>query len=313
MVSDELVDVAPFIRPYIEAIEKSVSHILDNYHLIQGNSSCQDLFEKAAMIFLFSANITTDDTFPMMWGPFSGLNELSLTDMIWEAVTLVIDMKIFGNVPLVYQTLEQFLESNDSSVIVQKVAVLSAWLDSTEAFGLDLLTQALPKVYDILRPVFSLLMQMSVDMPANMEQFVDLAGNICAMLRQLGSTSGFQAPMDSRQSMYRGEMTAGNHTTTVRTRHRRQAPLMLAREPMDDFIDLFYIDYPAMFKAISIPATTTEMMDTVHVLFANPDLSVVVKGATSDMPWGLNATREETIDAALGLLSFFTLPGAFQM
>uniref|UniRef100_A0A8C3AW17 ATP binding cassette subfamily A member 12 n=1 Tax=Cyclopterus lumpus TaxID=8103 RepID=A0A8C3AW17_CYCLU len=313
MLSDELVNVAPFIQPYIEAIEKSLSHILDNYHLIQGNRSSQDLFEKAAMIFLFSANITTDNTSPMMWGTFSGLNETSLTDMIREAVKLVNDMKIFGNVSVVYQTLEQFMKSNDSSVIVQKVAALSAWLGSTEAFGLDLLTQALPKVYDILSPLFSVLTQMSVDMPANMELFKNLAGNIIAMLRQLVSTSGLLAHMDYRQSMSQGEMTAGNHTTTVRTRHRRQAPMMLARDPMDDFIDLLYIDYPAMFKAISVPATATEMMDTVHVLFANPDLSIVVKRATSDMPWGLNATREETIDAALGLLSFFTLPGAFQM
>ncbi|XP_068429142.1 uncharacterized protein abca12 [Clinocottus analis] len=305
MLSDELVNVAPFIQPYVEAIEKSLSHILDNYQLIQVNCSAQDLFEKAAMIFLSSANITTDD---MTWEMFSGLNEASLTDMIREVGKLVIDMKIFGNVPEVYQTLEQFLASNDSSVIVQKAAALSAWLGSTEAVGLDLLTQALPKVYDILRPLFPVLTQMCVDMPANMELFQDLAGNIIAMLRQLVSTSGLLNPMDYRPSVFQQGMTAGNQTTTHRIRHRREA-----RDPMDDFVDLLYIDYPAMFKAISVPATATEMMDTVHTLFANPDMSVVVKGATSDMPWGWNANREETIDAALGLLSFFTLPGAIQM
>ncbi|XP_068590097.1 glucosylceramide transporter ABCA12 [Cebidichthys violaceus] len=311
MLSDELVNVAPFIRPYTEAIEKSLSHILDNYHINLNSSSSQDLFEEAAMIFLFTANITTDDILSTMWGDFSGLNEATLTEMIREAVKQVIDMNVFGNAHMVYQALEQFLASNGSSVISQKVAALYAWWSYTEASGLDLLTQALAKVYDIIGPLLSGLTQMSGDMLVNTELFEDQAGNLIALLRQLVSTSGLLTPMDYRPSMFQPKMTAGNHTTGIR--HRREAPLMLARNSMDDFIDLFLIDYPAMFKAISVPATATEIMDTVHVLLANPDLSVVVKGATSDMPWGWNAAREETIDTALEVLSFFTLPTALQM
>ncbi|XP_035859765.1 uncharacterized protein abca12 isoform X1 [Sander lucioperca] len=311
MLSDELVSVFPFIQPYIEAIEKTLSHILDNYHLIQVNNSSQDLFGEAAMIFLSSANIKSNDIYPMMEGFFSRLNEANITDMMREAVKVVIDMNLFGNAPMVSQALEQFLASNDSSMIVQKVAEMSTWMASTHASGLDLLTQALPKIYDILRPLLSVLTQTSMDIPANMELFEDLAGNIIAMLRQFVSTSGLLTPMDYHPSMFQQEMAGSNHTTRVR--NRREAPLMRTRDPMDDFIDMFYVDYPAMFKAISVPATTTEIMETVNVFFANPDLSVVVKGATSDMPWGLNASREETIDAALGVLSFFTLPGTFQM
>uniref|UniRef100_A0A8C9YEQ3 ATP binding cassette subfamily A member 12 n=1 Tax=Sander lucioperca TaxID=283035 RepID=A0A8C9YEQ3_SANLU len=311
MLSDELVSVFPFIQPYIEAIEKTLSHILDNYHLIQVNNSSQDLFGEAAMIFLSSANIKSNDIYPMMEGFFSRLNEANITDMMREAVKVVIDMNLFGNAPMVSQALEQFLASNDSSMIVQKVAEMSTWMASTHASGLDLLTQALPKIYDILRPLLSVLTQTSMDIPANMELFEDLAGNIIAMLRQFVSTSGLLTPMDYHPSMFQQEMAGSNHTTRVR--NRREAPLMRTRDPMDDFIDMFYVDYPAMFKAISVPATTTEIMETVNVFFANPDLSVVVKGATSDMPWGLNASREETIDAALGVLSFFTLPGTSSM
>ncbi|XP_078117793.1 uncharacterized protein abca12 isoform X2 [Sander vitreus] len=311
MLSDELVSVFPFIQPYIKAIEKTLSHILDNYHLIQVNNSSQDLFGEAAMVFLSSANIKSNDVYPMMEGFFSRLNEANITDMMREAVKVVIDMNLFGNAPMVSQALEQFLASDDSSMIVQKVAKMSTWMASTHASGLDLLTQALPKIYDILRPLLSVLNRTSMDMPANMELFEDLAGNIIAMLRQFVSTSGLLTPMDYHPSMFQQEMAGGNHSTRVR--NRREALLTLARDPMDDFIDMFYVDYPAMFKAISVPATTTEIMETVNVFFANPDLSIVVKGATSDMPWGLNASREETIDAALGVLSFFTLSGTFQM
>ncbi|XP_034059961.1 ATP-binding cassette sub-family A member 12 [Gymnodraco acuticeps] len=307
MLSDELVNVAPFIQPYTDALEEALNHILGNYDLFEDSSSSEDIFREAAMIFLSSANITLDNS--MMSGNFSGLNVESLTNMIKEAVQQIIDMQIFGNEPMLYQALEQFLASNESSMIVQKVFDLVAWLASTKSSGFDLLTQVLPKIYDIVRPLLSVLTQLGLDMSENMELFEDLAGNIIAMLRQLVSTSGLLSPKDHRPSMY--GMSGGNHTTRVR--NRREAPSMMARDPMDDFIDLFYIDYPTMFKAISVPVSTNEILETVHVFFANPDMNVVVKGVTSDMPWGLNASREDTIDAALGLLSFVTLPSTFQM
>ncbi|XP_035533108.1 ATP-binding cassette sub-family A member 12 [Morone saxatilis] len=311
LLSDELLSVTPYLQPYIKPIEKTLRHILENYHLIQDSSSAQDVFGEAAMILLSSANITVDDMFSMMWGNFSGINDASVTGMIRDAVKLMIDMKIFGDAPMVYQALEQFLAFKNTSFIVQKLTEMAAWLSSTEASGLDLLTQALPKIYDILRPLLSVFTQTGMGMKPNMELFTDLAGNIIAMLRQLVSTSGLLAPMN-HHPMFQHEMTGGNHTMKGH-RRRREAPLMPTRDPMDDFIDLFYIDYPAMFKAISVPPTTAEIMETVHVFFGNPDLNVVVKGATNNMPWGLNASREETVDAALGMLTFFTLPGAIQM
>lgn len=304
LLSDELLKAAPFLHPYIEGVEKALSHILKNYHLIQNSSSSQDVFTEAAMILLSSANITSDNIFSMTWGDFSGLNETALVDMMREAVKLMINLKVFGDAPMVYQALEQFLASNDTRLIVEKVAEMSAWLASTNASGLDLLTQALPKIYEIIK---SILTQTSTDMGL----YEDLAGNIIAMLRQLVSTGGLLPHMDHHVSMFQSAMTSSNHMAKIR--HRRQAPMMPMRGPMDDFIDLFYIDYPAMFKAISVPPATEEIIDTAHVFFANPDLSIVMKGATRDLPWGLNTSREETIDAALGVLSYLTLPGLFQM
>ncbi|KAL6100670.1 abca12 [Pungitius sinensis] len=310
MLSDELVNTAPFLEPYIEAIEQSLNHIMDNYHLIQNDSLCEDLFQEAAMIFLSSANITTDNIFPVMWESFS---EASLTNITREAAQLLVDMNLFGNVPLLYQALEQFLASNFSSAIAQEASALFAWWSSTEASGLDLLTQAVLKVYDVLGPLLSAATRVSLDMPANVELFEGLAGNMSAILGQLVGTGDLTTPMGYYHSMFQQGMAASNHTTVSGARRRREAPLMLPRDPLDDFIDLFSIDYPAMFKAISVGATATDIMETAHVVLANPDLGVVVKGATRDMPWGLSAAREETIDAALGMLSFLTLPGAVQM
>lgn len=304
MLSDELHNVAPALQPYMEALVNATGYILDNYQLLQQSTSAKELLKEAAMRFLSSANISSYDIFSIP----AGNTTASLYDLTTEVIRLMINIKVFGDDPMIYQVLEEFLRSNDTKLIAEKVAELSMWLHSTEASGLDLLSEALFRSYDIVRPVLSALAKMNTDMQATVELLEDLVGNVIAMFRQLVSTGNVPDPMV--QHLSDSEMTDGYHTHLVR--RRRDASLMMTTDPMNDFIDLFYIDYPTMFKALAVPPTTPEIMETAHVFFANPDLSVVMKGATSGMQWGLNASREETIDAALGVLSFLTLPDVFE-
>lgn len=304
MLSDELHNVAPALQPYMEALVKATGYTLDNYQLLQQSTSAEELLKEAVMRFLSSANISSYDIFSIP----AGNTTASLYDLTTEVIRLVINLKVFGDDPMIYQVLEEFLRSNDTKLIAEKVAELSMWLYSTEASGLDLLSEALFRSYDIIRPVLSALAKLNTDMQATVELLEDLVGNVIAMFRQLVSTGNVPDPMV--QHLSGSEMTDGYHTHLVR--RRRDASLMMTTDPMNDFIDLFNIDYPTMFKALAVPPTTPEMMETAHVFFANPDLSVVMKGATSGMQWGLNASREETIDAALGVLSFLTLPDVFE-
>lgn len=304
MLSDELHNVAPALQPYMEALVNATGYILDNYQLLQQSTSAEELLKEAAMRFLSSANISSYDIFSIP----AGNTTASLYDLTTEVIRLMINIKVFGDDPMIYQVLEEFLRSNDTKLIAEKVAELSMWLHSTEASGLDLLSEALFRSYDIVRSVLSALAKMNTDMQATVELLEDLVGNVIAMFRQLVSTGNVPDPMV--QHLSDSEMTDGYHTHLVR--RRRDASLMMTTDPMNDFIDLFYIDYPTMFKALAVPPTTPEIMETAHVFFANPDLSVVMKGATSGMQWGLNASREETIDAALGVLSFLTLPDVFE-
>lgn len=304
MLSDELHNVAPALQPYMEALVNATGYILDNYQLLQQSTSAEELLKEAAMRFLSFANISSYDIFSIP----AGNTTASLYDLTTEVIRLMINIKVFGDEPMIYQVLEEFLRSNDTKLIAEKVAELSMWLNSTEASGLDLLSEALFRSYDIVRPGLSALAKMNTDMQAAVELLEDLVGNVIAMFRQLVSTGNVPDPMV--QHLSDSEMTDGYHTHLVR--RRRDASLMMTTDPMNDFIDLFYIDYPIMFKALAVPPTTPEIMETAHVFFANPDLSVVMKGATSGMQWGLNASREETIDAALGVLSFLTLPDVFE-
>lgn len=296
MLADELLKVAPFLHPYIRAVEKAGRHILKNLHLIQNNNTSEVLFREAAMIFLSSANIT---------GPTSGLNQAAIADMIWNVVKWMIDNKIFGHTPKIYQALKCFLASNDSSLIAQKVIEMFEWLSTTQASGLDLLTQILPQIYNILRPIWAVVAQINMDLSAFWELLENLVGSVLNLVRQLISTGGFV----DHHGMLEQEPMVGYHTS--RRRHKREA-LPPPRDPMDDFIDLFHVDYSTMFRAMSLRPTSAEIMETVNVFVANPDLKVVLNGATHSMPWGLNASREETIHATLGVLSFLTHPTTFE-
>ncbi|CAJ1079858.1 uncharacterized protein abca12 [Xyrichtys novacula] len=309
MLTDELLSLAPSLQPYVKAVETALHYILSNYHGIQDESSAEYIFKEAIGIFLHKVNLTSADFLSLLQGHSSALDKEALVHTMSQAVKHL--MIMFEGVPMVYQGLEYFLTSNDTRMIMEKVAELAVWLASVEEYGMGQLDQALLEVYRILSSLVSALTGMDMDKPGPMGLFEELAYNIVAMVRQMVATSGILGPMEYHHGMYKHDMTSQNHTKGVR--RKREYPVIPMRSPLEDFLDLLYIDYPTMFKAMSAPTTTREMMETAHIFFANPDLNVVMKGITSDMGWYLNASREDTIDAAVGMLSFFTLPSMFDV
>lgn len=308
MISEQLLSMAPELQPHMEATEKALSHILTNYQLLDDDRSCEAIFTEAAKMLLSPLNIT-EDMLPVMLGNFSGLDLAFVTDIMREAVKMMKQLEVFGSEPMVYEALESFLASNSTSVMVQRAMEMSEWLAYTEASGLDLLIQTLPRIHHVLQPLLAPLSQIDKDLAEALQMFGDIVKNIMKILRQL-LNSGFLSSMDYYPRLLPNKMTGSNHTARVRL--RREAPEMPERTPMDDFIELFYIDYPTMFKALAVPVSSAEVLETAHSLLSNPDLNIVMKGVTSDMPWAFNASREDTIDAVLEMLSFLTLPDLFQ-
>lgn len=303
MLADELLKVAPSLQPYVNAVEAALGHVLASSHLLDGGSATQTLVSEAAMIFLSSLNITSGNA---TWGDVSSVD---ISGMINDTMGLIIDMEIFGYAPELYQALERFREFGPSQM-ASRLQGMIVWLASTDASGLDLIFQVLPQVYDSVRPLISAFTQ-AADLPLPLELFEDLAGNVLEMLKQISSTSHLLAQPEQHYLMSSThQVTWANHT--ARPRRRRESAPMPPRSPVDDFVDLFNIDYYTMFYALSQPVSTPEILETAHVFFANPDLGVVLDGVTRDLPWNWEAPREETISAALGVLSFLTHPTTFQ-
>ncbi|KAK7939643.1 hypothetical protein WMY93_002969 [Mugilogobius chulae] len=225
-------------------------------------------------------------------------------NMVIKALQTMIDMKVFGDNSMLYHTLDKLLASNDTKMIMYEIAEMVSWFASTEANGLDLLVQALTKIQELLSPLLSILTEMDVDLPKNLQVIDDLTSNAILFLKQLIDTGGI-----SRANHYNMTNNVMSNDNATRVRRRREDTFMPVRGPMDDFIDLFNINYHSMWRGLMMPPTTSEIVETVHVLFANPDLGVIVKGATKDLDWSLESSKGETIDAALGVASLFTIPG----
>ncbi|CAN9497876.1 unnamed protein product [Ophioblennius macclurei] len=299
---DELLVHEPYLKPYTDCLVSSLGHVLKEENLAGNGSSMQDPFEEATLGFFSCINITSHDM-SMMWGNVSGFDEASLEEAMRDVIKLMTDMKVFGDDPDVLQ----LLESNEANAIIEEVAAMVAWLFSTEESGAELLRLALPKISEIIRPAMSLLTKMTE--PENAELIEGLVENTYAMLSQLLRTGGFLPPMDHPHGSSMSEK--GDNRYLKRVRQRRDVEMMTMREPMDDFIDLFNINYPAMFKALAVVPSTEEILETAHGFFANPDLRFVINEVMSDLQPGWNSTAEQTVDATLGVFSYLTIPHLF--
>lgn len=299
--SDELVREAPYLQPYTSALINALSHILNNYH--PSENSSQTVSEEAVLIFLSSANITSVDI-SMAWGNVSAANETVFADLINGAFKLVIETKIFGDLPVIYQSMEQILASNVTNTVVESFFEMFAWLTSTEATAMDLLSQAPLKLYNIIKPIVYVLTGLYVPEPVDLALYEDYAANIISVFNQFSSNSSLR---NQQELMFQSEMASDPHVNRVR-RKRDVSTVPMTRQPIDDIIAMFSIDYSSIYGAAFVPPTSTDVMETAHVFFGNPHLNAVVKGATSDMQWSLNASREDTIDAALGVASVLTHP-----
>nr|XP_054603018.1 glucosylceramide transporter ABCA12 isoform X2 [Nothobranchius furzeri] len=303
--SGELLQEAPFLQPYINALVKTGIYVLENYSYIENNGSFQNIFQEAAAIFLMSANLTSDGTLSSMWGTAFAPNETLLADLISETIKLMINTNVFGSYPDVHQALEQFMSVDGTNVMAQGFFDMSVWLTSTQASGLDLFSQVLSKTYDIVRPVLSVLTSMSVGVPVDLLLYEELAGNIVSMSKQFAGVSDLLPLVYQQQTVFQA-----SSQQNPRSRQKRDlsAVTTVIPQPFDDIVRMFQIDYPAMYQAVFVSPTTAEVIDTAHVVAANADLNAVLKGASSNMQWSLNASREATIDATLGMVSFLTHP-----
>ncbi|KAL0963737.1 hypothetical protein UPYG_G00310290, partial [Umbra pygmaea] len=290
---------------------------------VQNQTYIHHILVETLEMVLNNTNLTQDSIQAILTGdiffrPDRGMINKLLRDMARELVRV----QMLGDWPMVYGVMEKLIE-------------FSGWWSSTNATGMDMVTQTLPRIYEMVKAFIS----------NGPEVFVELAENVIFMLRQISQTSDLFTPLDYYLSQLHEEMTGRgrslfpHHQNDVSRRYSRSLIMEEPeREPMDDFLDLFYLNYTVLFQALAIPPTMQEIMDTAHMFFANPNLSVVLKGFSRDMmmlptqqplsSWNLSLAQsvtwgptihpsplplDDSVDVALGILSYLTLPSQWEV
>jgi len=315
MLSDQLVTEAPFLQAHVDAIQQAAQHLLRELHSTQNGNTSQDIFEETAFTLLQSLNIT-DSILPMGWGNFTALDGPSLYNLMNDVVKGIVQAEVFGDMPDLYQCMERFVATNGTLVLAEELAELLAWATTMQPSEVDVPRLHVSRMHAAFRSFLNALeSQLVMELPENTGLFGDFVWNLVQMVTNI-------APMEDAYSEPQwGSVTWGyaNNGTQwperspgAKSRRRREVPTGPIAEPTYILRDLFSIDYPTLFQAVSIEPSPPEVLETVHMFFANPDLKVVMNGLAQDMQSDADTSSgEEDIDAMLGLLAYLTNPEVY--
>ncbi|XP_063069496.1 uncharacterized protein abca12 [Engraulis encrasicolus] len=297
MALDQVGAAAPWLRPYVRAVQKATEYTLLNSNRLLNGTTTQQVLMEALEVLLTGMNYTQESIRQILSGRFNGS---SIDQLLKSVVKEVIQMRLLGDWPMAYGLLEQVLMANGSDVVLNRVMHLIDWMVTTEETGIAFFTHMLPKVYDVVQAVLEMVSQIVSGLPPYTDMLTELVGNMLNVLRQITRTSNLFGPVDAYLADFQRSVMPMAPSSPRWMRRE------VSREPMDDFLDLLQVDYAALFHALSIEPTPYEIIETIHLLFSNPDMAIFVKGLNYDLTG--SSAQDETIDTVLGVLSYLTTP-----
>ncbi|XP_049340929.1 glucosylceramide transporter ABCA12 [Astyanax mexicanus] len=295
-------------KPYITAVQKTIEYVLRNSYFTQSPST--EIVIQAVEVILTAMNFSSDHINSILNSVIlsSSGGGLSPDVLIKELIKKVVDMQLLGYMPILYDQLNNILSFVDSSHIFEKAMELYNWYSTTQDTGVDLVMQILSKLYEMVNSVLPAASQLTNPLPYFSDTVFQLASNVFYLLRQISQTSNLFAPIDNYFSPIQMQLSQGKTLMELvaQSKISRMNVSNANKEPVDDFLDLFGVDYQTLAQALSVPLTSEELLETVHGVFANPDLAILLKGVTGA------SSQDQTIDKALDVLSYLTLPSSGQ-
>ncbi|TSW62345.1 ATP-binding cassette sub-family A member 12 [Bagarius yarrelli] len=288
-------------NPYILAVYKALNFTLDNQNL----TANPKVILHAVEVVLTAMNYSSEqiDSF-LSSDVFTMPNSLPFDLHIKEVINKSIQMRLLGNWTIMYNILEQVLYVENKTSILRMLHELISWYNTTEdtgvSFGLNMFT----KLYEML----GLLVPTLSPSPCYSDLLFRLAGNALNALQHIFSTTNLFTPINSYLKPIQMKLALGDNLRDLvsETQNARTVVQNLTREPVDDFLDLLEINYQNLSQILSIPLTSEEILETMHVFFANPDLGIYLKGVSRNVAG--TSVEDETIDTILGTLAYLTLP-----
>lgn len=280
MVLDQFNTKHPEMMPYITVIKDTVQYILQN-GLLQNSTTDPEIIMQALEITLTGMNITEESINYFLSGNmFTNPSGSTIDNIISDMIQQVIHMELLGDSPMLYGIMQQFVYLDNTSGILHKLIDVVNWFSFTEETGINFVIEGLPKLYEIVRKILPFVSTVTSPLQCFSDTFIDIAENVLYMLRQIKQTSNLFAPMEHFLNPLQMELAQGQNLPELlsHTRNARRHTSEGNVEPVDDFLDLLDIDYQALLQILSVPLTTSEILETIHVFFANPDLAVILNG-----------------------------------
>lgn len=266
------------------------------------------MITEALTIALIAMNTSTDQINSFLSSNlFTQTDFLSTHAIIKEMMRNVVELRLLGDFPTVYQLLDQALYVDNSSRVLEAAGELVTWYNSTQESGMSLALGTLTRLYSMVSSVLPPASQVCGSLPCDSNVGMRIASNLLSLIELLGNSSSLLAPIQDILKPIQTQVYAGQNLNDLLTSTRTsRAATNLPREPIDDFLDLLTVNYQGLFQAMSAPLSPEETLDTMYMLFSNPDLRIFLKGWTKELT--NSSAADGTIDATLAMLSAITHP-----
>ncbi|XP_058249175.1 uncharacterized protein abca12 [Hemibagrus wyckioides] len=289
---------------YVLAVQKAIEYMLGS-HNVHNVTASHEMVIHALDVVLTAMNFSSEQIDGFLSSDiFTMNNSLPIDQHIKEVISKITEMRQLGNWSMIYNIMEHLLHIENTSNILMRVHELVSWYNTTEDTGVYFGVKMLTKLYEMLTP----LLPTVTPLPCYSDLFIGLAGNALYALQHISATTNLFTPINSYLKPIQMQLALGDSLRDLvsETQNARRFVQNLTREPVDDFLDLLDINYHNLSQILSMPLSSEEMLETMHVFFANPDLGVFLKGVTRSMTGSL--VEDETIDTILGTLAYLTLP-----
>lgn len=287
--------------PYVLAVQKAIEYTMGTPNV----TASPEMVAHALDVALTAMNFSSEqiDSF-LNSDIFTMPNSLPSDMVIKDLISRIIEMRLLGNWTTLYGIMEQLQYVENTSNILGAVSELVGWYNTAEDTGVYFGIQMLTKLYDMLTS----LMPASKPLPCYSDLVIGLASNALGALQHISGTPNLFTPINSYLKPIQMQLALGGNLRDLvsDTQNTRRPMLNLTREPVDDFLDLLEINYQNLFEILSIPLSSEEMLETMHVFFTNPDLGIFLKGVSRGRTG--SSVEDETIDTFLGTLAHLTLP-----
>lgn len=303
-------DETPWMHQYLLALEMTLNYTLQHALRSMNVTITPDLIKDILQMFMIGNNWTKDFMISFLHSATSENSSLADRLSVW--------LQIIEDCPIINNLTKQYLTAEESKLLFEKMLNLTDWWRFSQTTGMEFVSEALVTIFDIIKAIIPTIIGRNVTLPSYFDIYVELIDNVLNIMKHLNCLGPCQShPLTYIVSFledFEGQLASGQtlsdllpHAQVFRKRSKRDAETVFP----EDILDLADVDYNDLVKVFSNLPSTSDIMQTIHMFFANSDLAIILRGVSREMTG--DSIFEPAINRALDMLSSITAPGNWEV